>query len=769
MLRGFAKLPLRKRYILSFAITSIVPIILIMILLFIPVNNLFRTEAMKADAQKSKQLRDIMDIRTTEIYNIAAQMSLDVRVREFLYAKSPLDNIGNYYISDVLKVVNSYGTGNNFISFIAIYFKNGSIVVTNEGKYKDEYFFKNVLKYEGIEPTVLKEFMSQTHYNKSIPLSKISSDAPINGNYVTYIQSIPIGEKNAAANIMILVEEKNMIANTGEIDLENKEQIMIINNDGKIMFSNGRNETLKQEYIDKILSSNNSRTYNFTENGKGFENSFINDGKKGFNAIISYAKSNVNDWTYVVISNINTTLLKVNKIRNLSIGMALLTLLFAAFLSFIMGRASYSPWNKLTNYISTLNNGKDGKYGNEYQFTRGTIEDLVLAKEKLEHDMVKNNSYLLNQMLLNICTGKSISTEVEKVELVLPYKSLIAIAADFEGEDDIKDRMCGILCRWARMFLQNCKVFAFTDGRKGLCIVLNTDPRDSASIINKINSHKEKYSKHFNIIIYAGAGNSYFGIDKLYDSYSEAKKALEYCYIKDNTSVVFFPDLERHIFSSLNLPVHSGNPLLNSVKVGDYKTCSKLLNEYFKDIIDNAGDASIIYMYCLFYNFVSVILKACDETSIDFISVFGKSPEQVLDIDKYRNSKQMIESVYKLYMTLCEYVQVNKTSQNSALKREVEKTVSKNYMNQNFSLIALADHLGYSSSYLSRFINQEFGIGFGEMLNNARLDKAKTLLLQGTRNISDISQEIGYSSTNSFIRVFKRIEGITPKQFREMS
>lgn len=88
--------------------------------------------------------------------------------------------------------------------------------------------------------------------------------------------------------------------------------------------------------------------------------------------------------------------------------------------------------------------------------------------------------------------------------------------------------------------------------------------------------------------------------------------------------------------------------------------------------------------------------------------------------------------------------------------------------NCNLSLIKLADNLGYSSSYLSRFISQEFGMGFGELLNNIRIEKAKQKLSEGLKQIGQISKEVGYASVNSFIRTFKRKEGMTPKQYRDM-
>lgn len=558
-----------------------------MLLLFIPVSNLFRTEVMRADGLRAKQLRDIMDARNTEIYNIAVQMSLDPRVKEFLYTKAPLNHIGNYYINDVSQVIKSYGTGNSFISFIAIYFKHGSMVVTSEGKYDANYFFENVLKYDGIKSDELKDLMSQTYYKTTMPLYKISSVASINGEYITYVQSIPIGERNSAANIIILIEKKNIILNTGQLNLQNKEQIMIINDEGEIIFTNGQHYVLKEDDINKILMYNKNYFISNTgndnsRNSTDLENSMEVSTEEGNNAIVSYARSDVNDWTYIIISDIQNILTKVNKIRNLTIIIILFTFAVVIFLSLIMGDLSYSPWNKLTKYISTLGNSSinTSPYTNEYQYALGTIENLVMEKERLKHDVEKNNSYLINQMLLNICTGKNSTTELSKVALVLTYKSNMVIVADFDDNENLRSKIIAVLVRWSKLYLKNCKLFSFMDDKKRICIVINSDPVYKNITLDKINYYKNSFSKHFNITLYAGVGNFYESIDKLNTSYSEAKKSLEYCYIKGNDAAVFFPDINKHIFTFLNLPVHSGNPLLNSVKIGDYNTCLKLLKEY---------------------------------------------------------------------------------------------------------------------------------------------------------------------------------------------
>ncbi|MCJ0586345.1 helix-turn-helix domain-containing protein, partial [Enterococcus cecorum] len=52
-------------------------------------------------------------------------------------------------------------------------------------------------------------------------------------------------------------------------------------------------------------------------------------------------------------------------------------------------------------------------------------------------------------------------------------------------------------------------------------------------------------------------------------------------------------------------------------------------------------------------------------------------------------------------------------------------------------------------------------------LNQIRIKRAQYLLLNSNFNINEISEEIGYNNTNYFSKMFKKLNGITPKEFRE--
>lgn len=69
-------------------------------------------------------------------------------------------------------------------------------------------------------------------------------------------------------------------------------------------------------------------------------------------------------------------------------------------------------------------------------------------------------------------------------------------------------------------------------------------------------------------------------------------------------------------------------------------------------------------------------------------------------------------------------------------------------------------------SYLSSAFKARTGISFVDYVNKVRIDHAKELLKNTDKKTYQIAQAVGYENAKYFFRVFKKVEGVTPEQFR---
>ncbi|WP_407271236.1 response regulator [Radiobacillus sp. PE A8.2] len=83
------------------------------------------------------------------------------------------------------------------------------------------------------------------------------------------------------------------------------------------------------------------------------------------------------------------------------------------------------------------------------------------------------------------------------------------------------------------------------------------------------------------------------------------------------------------------------------------------------------------------------------------------------------------------------------------------------------SLKTLSNHFHFNASYLSSYFSSHYPEGFSEYLNHVRINKAKTILKSSTAQIATVSEQVGYSDQSYFSKVFKRLEGKSPGNYRK--
>ena len=82
------------------------------------------------------------------------------------------------------------------------------------------------------------------------------------------------------------------------------------------------------------------------------------------------------------------------------------------------------------------------------------------------------------------------------------------------------------------------------------------------------------------------------------------------------------------------------------------------------------------------------------------------------------------------------------------------------------TLETAAEHVFLSPSYLSRKFKEETGKNFNRYLSEVRTEAAKQLLENSGAELSDIAQSVGFEDQSYFSKVFRRTQGMTPKEYR---
>ena len=100
---------------------------------------------------------------------------------------------------------------------------------------------------------------------------------------------------------------------------------------------------------------------------------------------------------------------------------------------------------------------------------------------------------------------------------------------------------------------------------------------------------------------------------------------------------------------------------------------------------------------------------------------------------------------------------------------QIIEFINQNYSNPNFCVGEIGQKFNLASSYyLSRRFKNFTGVSIFDFLTKVRIEKAKELLIQTDDNIEKIAEAVGFVSSAALIRVFKKMENVTPGTYRQI-
>ncbi len=99
------------------------------------------------------------------------------------------------------------------------------------------------------------------------------------------------------------------------------------------------------------------------------------------------------------------------------------------------------------------------------------------------------------------------------------------------------------------------------------------------------------------------------------------------------------------------------------------------------------------------------------------------------------------------------------------IREDIAAYIREHYT-EELSMQDVARAMNYSDAYFCKLFKQCFKVNFSALLNEFRVEKAKELLTATRLSVREVSIACGYADANYFARVFKRITGMTPSEYR---
>ena len=180
------------------------------------------------------------------------------------------------------------------------------------------------------------------------------------------------------------------------------------------------------------------------------------------------------------------------------------------------------------------------------------------------------------------------------------------------------------------------------------------------------------------------------------------------------------------------------------------------------------GNALAVHTLRGYYaSLLNLISSAYTQEDDPLLMPDGSDPMALLFVQ--RTAAEMEQTVEIVVTHLCALVKENQKSHAVQLTEQILDFLQLEYANSELTLSYVADRFYITSSYLSAFFKENVGDTFLNYLTRLRIDHAKKLICTTNLPMGVIAVQVGYASGNTFTRIFKKAEGITPSQYRESS
>lgn len=368
----------------------------------------------------------------------------------------------------------------------------------------------------------------------------------------------------------------------------------------------------------------------------------------------------------------------------------------------------------------------------------------------------------LRDFVLGIRKMSEVGELTRKVKALQGRKLKIVLVEIFDSDDEGLDFKNFTLAReYLKESLSTESVYEHIDiDYKSIAFII---PEESDSVIeDAFHFILENIGQKYSVELIAAVSNEFVSVESFPQEYITCKKILDAKFMAKGRKVLFSENIKSGKLI-LTYPIETEAKLVSKLLNGNLQGAKKIVDEIFIDRINpEAMDKKDIKEFTgLLYNTLNRVVVQLKEfeSSLQCENLDIESITKTGDLDKIR------VIFNELITEICKQKKSSEQDENEAIREKIKSYIDNNY-HLDFSLDNLADYLGLSFKYTSILFKKVMGDNFKNYINMYRIEKAKEILKEKKEiKIKDLAEKLGYNSSNTFIRIFKKYEGISPTQF----
>lgn len=756
--------------ILLYFLSLLVPIVLIGTFTYIHFVNQFKrdfTEKMTMNLRSSALAIDndlrmvqesavgfLNDSTVVRLFKPYAMYSLQERaeVAQILNDLRRLRSIANDFVDDIFVYIDS------------------SKVYTSAGLVDFEPFFDGHYRFD--------------RYDKSFWLRKLDT-APYVEILDRSVVATPLSQKEVIPLLTSGVVQGNKAVLAASVSIEAIHKTLA----GNVAYPNTRFMVMDHDRV--LLSSDPEfpdsnaigEIGRLTEADPAFQGTVSVQGRHYLSTVV---RSDIYGWTYYAFTPMSEFNKQAAGIVNMIVVICTVLAVISVLFAFVFTYRIYNPIRHIADILNRKEEGykrTDEETAESDEFVRigQGIDRLIGVNQQFRDELHLISAEYLDYALLQLIQGNEAPKEHDIQKMMRNHMgylsdSFICCTVLFEFKDEfyasiqdvdriliqgkLKKLIWGMLHDCADLYVLECKQHQY------ICI-FNVDSRDDLAAIR---AGLDRFIETFRYdalycTIHVGVGSIYPGLAGIALSYRDAMADLQ-----SQTSCTDFLTIraeEHELRYSAPYFFSDENKLLNLLKAGDADGLEETIGDILR--VSEQKGVSQHHLNSLISDMYNTAVRFMSERGLGAVGLLSDQEQRQLvhsgehSADYASRQQLLIRFYHGLAGTIVHQQQAYKSG---ALVSTIMGYVDEHY-DQDLYLEKIADKMNVSVKYVSRVFKDKTGMNITDYISQVRVAKAKELLIHTDMTIYDIAEQVGITNRTTFLRTFKKMEGLSPNEFRK--
>ncbi len=690
--------------------------------------------------EKAQSILDMNDRQMIEnleyLYSASGSLLTNQVVKDHLRVYSALSPENRYYYQSIVDLlVQAYFQFGGLVDSIFLYTDDQHVLYGGKenGMTMFDTFFSSLMRYNHYDAEYWKEILDESGRSYSIlPPDKYASYfANDEHTVVPLVYHVP---GVTGTNVLVTnLSCENLLKQYELSSLSSQTRMGIYALDGSLIVGDA-------SFPEDCLALQSGHTVHV-------------DGEDCFVFTLKQSMLNLYICAFVPVS----ALIDVTAYYRFSI--ILLLAVFVAFstmITIVMSRRAYAPVLQVHRSISNISDVEPvSSLSNELEVIQSTISKLVDEREFYCTQNHQHSQHYIAQGFAALLDGRILEDGMyfssllsNKYGFGMRWFRCADVLVDVNNESGYMSRvelMEEVRNRIHAAFEGDSPIFSILYQSNMLVLLIDSDNISEREISDKLNNVSESLVSWCGLRI--GLGEPVNQLSLLSRSFEQA-----------NSAIFAFPHS-----ASNDTFAYDRSEVLNAANTHDIKriedTAYGILNRAKRAALSYADAVDIIRdiretVISAQYRFGMQTLPCDDGAEINPLEILLLSPEI---------------NITPLIAALLPYVPYQTPVQEKSADKIVNKLCAfiDEHFSEELSLDILADKMGISGKYLSRIFKQAMNVNLSDYLAFVRVEKAKELLMTDMP-LNQIMEEVGIFNRTTFTRMFRRLEGVTPSEYRNL-